>query len=57
MIQPLTRLRVADNSGAKEVMCIRVLGGSKEASAGIGDLIVASLNKLHPVALSRKGML
>jgi ribosomal protein L14 len=39
MIQPQTRLKVADNSGAKEIMCIRVLGGSKVKSAGIGDTV------------------
>ena len=39
MIQPQTRLKVADNSGAKEIMCIRCLGGSFRKSAGIGDVI------------------
>ena len=43
MIQPQTRLKVADNSGAKEIMCIRVLGGSKVKNANIGDVIVASV--------------
>lgn len=43
MIQPQTRLKVADNSGAKEIMCIRVLGGSYRKSASIGDVIVASV--------------
>ena len=43
MIQPQTRLKVADNSGAKEIMCIRVLGGSVRRSASIGDIIVASV--------------
>jgi len=42
MIQPQTRLKVADNSGAKEVQCIHILGGSKVKFAGIGDVIVAS---------------
>ncbi|EIA25489.1 50S ribosomal protein L14, partial [Candidatus Arthromitus sp. SFB-2] len=43
MIQELTRLKVADNTGAKEVMCIRVLGGSRRKSGNIGDIIVASV--------------
>ena len=43
MIQPQTRLKVADNSGAKEIMCIRCLGGSFRKRAGIGDVIVASV--------------
>ena len=42
MIQPQSRLKVADNSGAKEIMCIRVLGGSFRRSGNIGDVIVAS---------------
>ena len=46
MIQPQTRLKVADNSGAKEIMCIRVLGGSSRKFAGIGDVIVASEDAL-----------
>ena len=44
MIQSFTRLNVADNSGAKEVMCIKVLGGSKRRYATVGDVIVASVN-------------
>ena len=44
MIQPQTRLKVADNSGAKEIMCIRVLGGSFRRDGSIGDVIVASVN-------------
>ena len=43
MIQPQTRLKVADNSGAKEIMCIRVLGGSFRRCGNIGDVIVASV--------------
>ena len=43
MIQPQTRLKAADNSGAKELMCIRVLGGSFRRSGNIGDVIVASV--------------
>ena len=46
MIQPQTRLKVADNSGAKEIMCIRVLGGSFRRDGSIGDVIVA--NKRRP---------
>ena len=45
MIQPQTRLKVADNTGAKEIMCIRVLGGSFRRSGNIGDVIVASVKK------------
>lgn len=43
MIQQETRLKVADNSGAKEILCIRVLGGTKRHYAGVGDIIVASV--------------
>ena len=45
MIQMQTYLRVADNTGAKELMCIRVLGGSRKRYANIGDVIVASVKK------------
>ena len=55
MIQPQSRLRVADNSGAKELMCIRVLGGSKKYSAGIGDIIVASVKQATPGGVVKKG--
>lgn len=55
MIQPQSRLRVADNSGAKEVMCIRILGGSKRKSAGIGDVIVASVKQATPGGVVKKG--
>ncbi len=48
MIQPQTRLKVADNSGAKEIMCFRVLGGSFRQSAGVGDVIVASVKTANP---------
>ena len=48
MIQMQTRLNVADNSGAKEVMCIKVLGGTKRRFAGLGDVIVASVKKATP---------
>ena len=46
MIQTETRLKVADNSGAREILTIKVLGGSKRKFANIGDVIVASVNKL-----------
>ena len=55
MIQPQTRLKVADNSGAKEIMCIRVLGGSVRKSANIGDVIVASVKKATPGGVVKKG--
>lgn len=55
MIQPQSRLRVADNSGAKELMCIRVLGGSKKYSAGIGDIIIASVKQATPGGVVKKG--
>jgi len=48
MIQQESRLRVADNSGAKEVLCIRVLGGSKRRYAGVGDTIVVSVKASSP---------
>ncbi|PTX58190.1 LSU ribosomal protein L14P [Melghirimyces profundicolus] len=55
MIQPQTRLRAADNSGAKELMCIKVLGGSKRKSAGIGDVIVATVKQATPGGVVKKG--
>jgi large subunit ribosomal protein L14 len=55
MIQPQTRLKVADNSGAKEIMCIRVMGGSFRRSAGIGDVIVASVKSAAPGGQVKKG--
>ncbi|MFK8055769.1 MAG: 50S ribosomal protein L14 [Saprospiraceae bacterium] len=48
MIQQESRLRVADNSGAKEVLCIRVLGGSKRRYAGVGDTIVVTVKDTSP---------
>jgi len=48
MIQTQTRLRVADNTGAKELMCIKVLGGSKKRYANIGDIIVCSVKSAVP---------
>ncbi|MCL4434710.1 MAG: 50S ribosomal protein L14 [Actinobacteria bacterium] len=55
MIQQESRLRVADNSGAKEVLCIRVLGGSRRRYAGIGDLVVATVKDAIPGAAVKKG--
>jgi large subunit ribosomal protein L14 len=55
MIQMQTRLSVADNSGAKEVMCIKVLGGSKRRFAGLGDLVVASVKKALPGSAIKQG--
>lgn len=55
MIQQESRLRVADNSGAREIMCIRVLGGSGRKYAGVGDVIVASVKSAQPGAQVRKG--
>jgi large subunit ribosomal protein L14 len=55
MIQMQTRLRVADNSGAKEVMCIKVLGGSKRRTATVGDVIVVSVKDAIPKAKVKKG--
>ena len=48
MIQPMTRLRVADNTGAKEILCIRVLGGSNRKYATIGDEIIAAVKQAVP---------
>ena len=48
MIQQESRLKVADNTGAKEILCIRVLGGSKRRYAGVGDIIVASVKDAIP---------
>ena len=55
MIQPQTRLKVADNSGAKEIMCIRVLGGSFRRTGSIGDIIVASVKSAQPGGAVKKG--
>ncbi len=55
MIQPFTRLKVADNSGAKEIMCIKVLGGSKRRYATVGDIVVASVKKALPNGKIKKG--
>ncbi|MFU0824296.1 50S ribosomal protein L14 [Clostridium sp.] len=55
MIQPQTRLKVADNTGAKEIMCIRVLGGSRRKYGNIGDIIVASVKSATPGGVVKKG--
>ena len=55
MIQPQTRLKVADNSGAKEIMCFRVLGGSFRRSGSVGDVIVASVKSATPGGAVKKG--
>jgi large subunit ribosomal protein L14 len=55
MIQMQTRLNVADNSGAKEVMCIKVLGGSHKRVASIGDIIVVSIKDALPNSKVKKG--
>lgn len=57
MIQPFTRLHVADNSGAKELMCIRVLGGTGRRTAAIGDLIVCSVKQATPGGVVKRVML
>lgn len=55
MIQMQTLLKVADNTGAKELMCIRVLGGTRRRYANIGDVIVASVKKATPGGVVKKG--
>ena len=55
MIQPQSRLKAADNSGAKEIMCIRVLGGSFRRTGNIGDAIVASVTTATPGGAVKKG--
>lgn len=55
MIQQESHLKVADNTGARELMCIRVLGGTKRRYANIGDVIVASVKKSTPGAAVKKG--
>ena len=54
MIQPQTRLKVADNTGAREIMCIRVLGGSLRKSGNIGDVIIASVKSAIPGVTVKK---
>ena len=55
MIQQETKLDVADNSGAKRVQCIKVLGGSRRKTAGVGDVIVVSLKEAQPGQRVKKG--
>ncbi len=55
MIQQESRLKVADNSGAKEILCIKVLGGSRRRYASIGDVIVASVKQAAPHSSVKKG--
>ena len=54
MIQNESRLRVADNSGAKEILCIRLLGGSSRKYAGVGDIIVATVKQAQPGGTVKK---
>jgi len=55
VIQPTTRLKVADNSGAREIMCIRVMGGSARRYASVGDIIIASVKQAQPGGQVKKG--
>ncbi len=55
MIQQETRLRVADNTGAREILCIRVLGGSKRRYGSVGDVIIASVKQATPTSSVKKG--
>ena len=55
MIQSETRLKVADNTGAKEVLCFKVLGGSKRRYASLGDIIVVSVKNAIPGGMVKKG--
>jgi len=55
MIQMQTRLKVADNTGAREIMCINVLGGTRRKYARVGDIIVASVKRAIPNAGTKKG--
>ena len=55
MVQQQTRLKVADNTGAKEIMCIRCLGGSHRKYAEIGDIIIASVKSATPGGVVKKG--
>lgn len=55
MVQPQTRLKVADNTGAKTIMCIRVLGGSVKKYGNVGDVIVASVKTATPGGVVKKG--
>ncbi len=55
MIQQETRMKVADNTGAKELLCIRVIGGSKRRYANVGDVVIASVKKATPGGVVKKG--
>jgi large subunit ribosomal protein L14 len=55
VIQPQTRLKVADNSGARVIMCIRVLGGSSKQYGAVGDVIIAAVKQAQPNAGVKKG--
>ena len=55
MIQSYTRLKAADNTGARQLMCISVLGGTRKKYAGVGDIIVASVKRAIPGAAVKKG--
>ena len=55
MVQQQTRLKVADNTGAKEIMCIRVMGGSRVRYGFVGDIIVASVKEASPGGAVKKG--
>ena len=55
MIQQESRMKVADNTGAKELLCIRVLGGTGRRYAGVGDVVVATVNKAAPAGMVKKG--
>jgi large subunit ribosomal protein L14 len=55
MVQQYTRLKVADNTGAKEIMCINVPGGSRKLEASTGDVIVATVKRATPEAVVKKG--
>ncbi|MGI6149479.1 MAG: 50S ribosomal protein L14 [Firmicutes bacterium] len=55
MIQQESRLKVADNTGAREILCIRVLGGSKRRYAGVGDVIIATVKSAAPGGVVKKG--
>jgi large subunit ribosomal protein L14 len=55
MIQATTRLKVADNTGAREIMCIRVMGGSHRKFGGVGDIIMAAVKSAIPTSQVKKG--
>jgi large subunit ribosomal protein L14 len=55
MIRTYTRLKIADNTGAREIMCINVLGGTRKKYARVGDIIVASVKRAIPNAVTKKG--